>query len=223
MRKHEESKLGMLEDTASVLESANGVIGQIPMLQSKTVELRELVTKIRKKEEEFKAAVVGKTGAKNQKKEDLIRIALVVSGGLFSYGLDHNDVESTEAGNLQRSDFSKMREAGVITTVGNVLEKAESFGNELESYGVSQTMIEDMKNGLTEYRTRLKQKGLGYAVKSAARETIESLFKAADDVISSIDRLMRRYRTIDPELYLKYSSARIIKDKAVFKKEVAAK
>ncbi len=218
MNKKEESKLVMLEAAVSVLEEGNGVISQVQMLNEKSKLLRETVNQIRKKSEEFKISSVGKTSAKNLKKDAVWKLALIASSGLYAYGKDNNDSQAMEIGDMVKSTFGKMREEGLITKVRNIVEKTVELGSLLENYGVTQQIIEELSSGVDEYYSRLSQRELGLATKSAARKILSDLFRKADSQTKSLDRMMLRYEESDPALYGKYVSARVIRDKPVIKR-----
>ena len=223
MTKQEEAKLEMLDATAGILERGNGIISDLPVLVQKTKLIREMVEKIRSKEEEFTSVVAGKTSAKNLTKRKIREMAQVAASGLYSYGLDNNDMEAAARGDFNESAFSKMREEAVITTVKNVLTKAEELGNVLEEYGVSSKLVEDLKQGVDEYYQRLGQKSTGFATKKSARSTRIDLFNLVDSEIKKTDRLMKRYENLAPEFYGNYMAARVIKDKAVTKRNTELK
>ncbi len=218
MTKKEEAKLEMLDAAVSILESGNGTLSTVPALVEKTKVLREVVEKIRSKEELFKSAALGKAGSKNLTKHEILEKAIVAASALFSYGLDNNDAEASATGDLSDSDFSRMREEAVITSIKNIMTKAAELGNKLENYGITQQFLDELQTGVNDFYKKLSQKSTGFAIKKTAKSTIEELFELADKEIKSTDRLMKRYRGTEAELYGNYLSARIIKDKATVKR-----
>jgi len=223
MKKTQEAKLWMLEASVSVMEEGNSFISQVPVLAEKTVILRDLISQIRKHSEEYKIVTIGKTVAKNSIKESIIKLALIAAGGLYSYGLDKNDLVAAETGNLKEYDLRKLREDGIVTVVKNILEKTSELGNALESYGVSPQMLDTLKQGVNDYYSRLSAREIGLASRVSARKKLIELFEAADKALNATDRLMMRFKNENSLFYNRYLAARVIRDKAVNRRELQHK
>ena len=89
----------------------------------------------------------------------------------------------------------------------------------LVDYGVENSETEQLSALLRSYKSRMNEKGVGFDEQQAARETLTSLFRKTSLLLESIDKMMRRFKTKEPEFYSTYDAAREIIDKATAKKE----
>ncbi|MBK9334008.1 MAG: hypothetical protein IPM96_16775 [Ignavibacteria bacterium] len=173
---------------------------------------KSILHNIEATENERSKATTGKVRNKAEMRKVATDYGLAVAGAIYSYAKKKGDIQLMESVNLKISDFIKFRDAGLVIELTSIRDTAARFPEDLAKYGITADKFAEFEGKIAQYADALGAKNTGTATKSGARKTMQTMFKEADSILDSIDRLMNEFRIVDPDFYAGYKSARVIKD-----------
>lgn len=215
MEKPELAKFEMINVTTKSMEKYADKFTNVSIILERLAGLKSVSERILLYEGKLKNSTAGKTDSKNVTKDDLIRISLIVTAGLYGYGIDSKDSEARELGDMVVTDFNRMRQSEIPAKAKTILAKATSLGGSIEKYGVGPDELTELETTIASFLGKMSDMGAGSSDQGSARDTLDGLFDEANLLLDSLDKLMIRFETKEPELYSTYKAARVIRDKAV--------
>jgi hypothetical protein len=217
MTKNEAAKLETAKDVVAVIEEQDSQVisSTVAAVLTKKDELKTVIEEINSYEDKLKNSATGLTSAKTEVEEDLIDDTLEIAGGIYGYADTIEDVELKEFADLNERDFDRLKNADVPVKIKSVLDKADGLVANLVDYGITQDILSDARDKLTLLNTKTDKQGTGFSGKSAARDLLYDKFAKIDSILVVLDKLMKKFKKLNPVFYYKYASARIIKNKAV--------
>ncbi|MFN0033392.1 MAG: hypothetical protein ACKVOR_14615 [Flavobacteriales bacterium] len=131
----------------------------------------------------------------------------------IGYALDIDDNDLAQKFRVNRSQWEYKLKDGEVETRGlQVIADLTALGGPAVAYGVivadvtaAGVLLDTFISASTLPRTRIVEK-------SVATEELIPLFKATDEVLDKLDKLMGRFRNSDSGFYLGYVGARVIVD-----------
>ena len=217
MNKREESKLTAYMDIIEVIDNpGDGTGNEIPTgLNNVKNNLVSVCSEINEQEVLLKNSALGKTRAKDESMEDLIDEAIVTAGVIYAYAVGQGDIELETFANVSERELQKVRETEIPIKVKAILDKADEVGESLETFGITQTERDNLRNKLADFNKKAADQNLGITNKTAARDALDSLFDKADKTVDILEKLMKRFENTQPEFYNRFLAAKNIKNKAV--------
>ncbi len=173
---------------------------------------KSILHNIEATENERSKATTGKVRNKAEMRKAATDFGLAVAGAIYSYAKKKGDILLMESVNYKISHLNKYRDAGLVIELTSIRDIAARFPEDLAKYGITADKFEEFESKIAQYKDAIGAKNTGTATKSGAKKTMQTMFKEADSIVDSIDRLMNNFRIADPDFYAGYKSARVIKD-----------
>ncbi|MBS1517920.1 MAG: hypothetical protein JSS91_07520 [Bacteroidetes bacterium] len=173
---------------------------------------KSVLQDIARKEDERSKATLGKVKNKARVRRSVTDQALAVSGAIYSFAKKSGDYVLMRSVDLQKTDFDRFRDAGLVIELNSIKNKAAQFSAEIARFGITAEKFTEFENKINEYVDALSAKNTGSATKQGASKTMVSFFRDADSLLDSIDRFMENYKISDKDFYDGYKAARVIKD-----------
>ena len=163
-------------------------------------------------ENERSKSTTGKVRNKMEMRNAATDHGLAVAGAIYSYAKKKGDILLMESVNFKISHLNKYRDAGLVIELISIKDTALRFREDLTRYGITADSFTEFEEKIAQYTDALGVRNTGAATKSGAKKTMQTIFREADNILDSIDRLMNKFKIIDPDFHAGYKSARVIKD-----------
>jgi hypothetical protein len=215
MNKRQKNKYDMIGSVANFGETENGALAGIPALVNAFSDIKGFYRELGLNENIMIEGTHGKVVSKNVSQEEIINTGLSLAGAIYGYAALKGNDELMNFADIKRGTFGRQRDSEIPLTVEKYLDKADALGAELVPFGITDERRASARERLNDYLEKFSGLSTGKGVKKAARETINILFEKADKKLKILDKLMVGFKTGDPELYSRYTSARMIYDKGI--------
>lgn len=173
---------------------------------------KSILQDIAAKEDERSKATLGKVKNKSRMRKEATELALAVSGAIYSFAKKTGDVALRESMDLRSSDFKKFRDSVLLIELNSIKDKAAQYSADIARYGITADKLTEYGEKTAKYAEALGAKDTGSATRSGASKTMISLFREADSLLDSMDRIMAYYKVSDQDFYEAYKAARVIRD-----------
>ncbi|MCX6151726.1 MAG: hypothetical protein NTX22_14480 [Ignavibacteriales bacterium] len=213
MNKHERNKLEMLGVVWKFGESVKESFTGVPAIINGFADIEMIHKEIGLNDNVVKEGTKGKVISKDISQDEIISTGLVFAGAIYGYAADKNDAELITFADINSKTFLKQRDSEIPLFVEKILDKAVELGNGLIPYGITEEKRTAAKEKLDDYLEKFGSVSIGKGTKKSAKETIVNLLDKADKKIKVLDKLMISFKESNPELYSKYTAARVIYDK----------
>ena len=216
MTAEQSNKYSMYSATANVMKSHIDRITGTTALAASYDRFDTMLEQITQKDKERMGKTTGKVAAKDEAEDALVMATIIVSSGVSAFARVKGNAQLREAVNIRESYLRHARPSEQLNIAKVVYDLAKANAQELVSYGITATMLDDLKARITAYENAVKEVVSGAAERTGARTAVSDLFVQADEVLKEeLDRMMQVYRVSDPEFYNDYKAARVIKDLGV--------
>jgi hypothetical protein len=213
MTAEQSNKFSMYSATANVMKSHVDRITGTAALVASYDRFDALLEQITQKDKERIGKTAGKVAAKDEAEDALVMATVIVSSGVAALARSKGNAQLKEAVHIPESRLRHARPSDQLNMAKVTYDLAKANGQELVSYGISTTMLDDLKSRTTAYENCVKEVASGMAERTGARTAVSDLFVQADEVLKEeLDRMMQVFRVTDPEFYNDYRAARVIKD-----------
>ena len=213
MNTREKNKKEMLGAVSNFYEAEKSSFTPLPGVTAAFSDVIMIKKEIDLNEKIIQEGTKGKVISKDDSKAELIKTALVFSGSIYGYAADKNDLELLTFADINSSTFNKMRDAEIPLMVEKILDKADEIGEALIPFGITEEKRTTGRVKLNDYLQKYGSVNTGKGSKKSARETNLMLFEKADKKLKVLDKLMFGFKESNPELYSRYTAARVIYDK----------
>ncbi len=154
----------------------------------------------------------GKMEAKETYRDLIITQGLSFSAKLFDLAILNKNIELSAQSDYNRSALSKQRDRELLGTLEVIKENAEANMEALSVYDITPEKLQSFATMISIYRSRIESKQTSEALKSSARKTLSVLFKEANLILKSLDKMMEEFHDTEVQFYVGYKAARNIKD-----------
>jgi hypothetical protein len=213
MEKRLENKLTMYEGVVSLLKDSQDKVDIVPGFKESAATLSSIVTYIKNKSIESNNVSAGKTAAKRGARKELTKELLPVCSALYIFGRKQNNTEITERTDINGSGLKKMRDTELALFGKDIAELAGTMAADLAFAGITAETLESLAAKAAAYGDSIGARESGVAKRIGSRGEVKDLFRRADEILNhEIDRYMEILKPSYNEFYMRYSSARSIKD-----------
>ena len=212
----------MLKNQKNKYAMYNGVIAHLEKNSSKYTDNEEFINHrnafksltefIGSKEDERSKATKGKTKDKEANREKVTIFALGVAGAICAYAKKSRMTTLAESTKLTKTKLDSLRDNVLLIELKSIRDVAMLYSDAMSKYGFPPEKLEEFVNSILQYSNALGAKANGGAVRTGAFKSLKTLFKEADSMLDSIDRLMENYRDTHKEFYDGYKASRVIKN-----------
>lgn len=174
------------------------------------------------KDDERNKATTGKTKDKEEAKISVIKQALAVAGALHAFAKKAGAVTLQETTRYSKSKLDNLRDNVLVIELNSIKDKAIQNSDAITKFGISAEKLAAFEDNISQYANALGAKASGGALKTGAIRSLNMLFKDADSLLDSIDRLMENFIDSNVQFYSGYKAARVIKNLGIRHDEVEA-
>lgn len=218
------NKLTMYEAVLETLNANTGLWKGNTVLTEAVTELASIIPQIRKAGATRATSAKGVTQAKLDKKQEMAERASKLAGLTSAYAAKNKNTALQAALDFSRSDLYQAKDNLAIDRCTAIHDQVCAVVAELKPYGITATELDALQSAVTSFRTLIGQKGQQQSGKRANTQTLETLFKQADNLLrTQLDKLMLRYTDTNRAFYDAYLSARLIKNIGGSRKPALAK
>lgn len=211
MNKSQENKFTMLRTIDEYLDSKSSIISGIDELTTNHQLLKSKTTEIKAKDDEKINATKGKVSTKHYTKAGVVSMAIAIAGGVYAYGKKIKNNEILERADITKSDLRKMRDSELVEAVESLRDLATLHSSLLEPFGISQTKLEAFSGKITQFDNAFVQKENSVITQTGATKSLVTLFREADEILNSIDKLVNGLNDDQKEFVRDYYAGRTIK------------
>lgn len=216
MTSEQNSKYTMYRSTVELLEKNTAKTAALPAFGVSFGKFDSLVDQIGDKEKERVTKTPGKVNLRDEAEDALVLGTLIVASALTAYASSTGNSQLKGAVKISESQLRYVRTIDQLNMAKVVLDLATANLAALGPFGVTQTVLDDLKARTAAYDAATKQVSSGMAERVGARTAVSDLFIQADQVLKDeLDRMMHFFRVSAPEFYNDYRAVRVIKDVGV--------
>jgi hypothetical protein len=213
MTSNQANKHSMYTATAKLLKDNAVKTGAIPAFAGSFGKLDSLLTQIGDKDKERMGKTPGKVAAKDEAEDALMTATVIVSSALTAFARSKGNTQLKEKAHVSENYLRHARSNEQVNIAKITYDLAKANEEGLAAFGITPTMLEDLKSRIAGYDAALKEVASGVAERVGARTAVSDLFIQTDDVVrEEVDPMMQIFRVTDPEFYNDYRAARVIKD-----------
>ncbi len=207
----QENRLTMLEAVNTFLSENQAVISDVAELVQNQNALIEKKNLIHAKEDQRMNASKGKTKTKEATRKAVTSFAITIAGALFSFAKKSDNISLMAKSNFTTARLNKIRDSELPITLNSLRDLTQANIDSLEQFGVTPEMLTALEVKITNYVKALGEKESAVATRSSASKALSVLFKEADSILKTIDKLAVRFRETNLQFYNGYKSARIVR------------
>jgi len=146
-------------------------------------------------------------------KELLTDKALEIGGAVFAFATDNNNLALKARVHLSRTNLSNTRNALTVQRCQLIYDEASAIINQLGNYGLTSSSLADFQSKIDAFTAMIAAPRTAITERKGATDDIDKLMKKINAILTNkMDKLMEKYKTVNPEFYRQYFDARIIID-----------
>jgi len=214
MNASEENTISMLRAVASLNETApepikDSMFGYNDLMD----QLVDKTDKIGTLNGEQDASIVRYQLEKTTGKDALVKEVMPIVFLIKAYAMDvENQVLETAMNAHTHSKLIKMRDSKTDDVAQEILATATQNLTQLIPYGVTQNVIDNANDSLTDYREELSKPRNNIVNKKEKNERIDQLFIESKRILFKLDTRVNAIKTTQPQFYKDYFNNRMIVD-----------
>jgi len=213
MTTNQSNKFSMYSAAANVLKTHADRTAGIPAFATSYQRFDGLLSQIRDKDKERMGKTYGKVAAKDEAEDAMVMATIIVSSALSALARSKGNAQLKDATHMPESRLRHVRANEQVNMARLAYDLGKANETELPHFGVSASMLDDLKARIEAYELALKEVASGLAERVGAKTAVSDLYVQADEVLKEeLDPLMQGFRVTDPEFYNDYRAARVIKD-----------
>ncbi len=205
------NRLEMYDAVQTYLNTNTNTWNSVPILVGFKNELDNLLTDIRKAQQDQEASRIYLGGNKTTQKRFVSEKADILNDALEAYASLNDLAELEQKAAKSFSHLYNLRNQDFITVINETIVLLEQHLDNLTEYGVSADQITDLKNTMDRF---LELSGQPRQYRIAGRQattTLSDTFDQAADLLSNkMDKVMKRFKRTDASFYTGYLAARNI-------------
>lgn len=211
MNNRQENKLSMYNVVLKVLDKNSAQVGSVAALATGKSNFASAVQSVRKTNLIQEKTTKGKTEDKQDMKEALSDEAYTLAAAVQAYAATINDNNLYELVHYSRSTLLGMEDERLPQVCTLILTTANEHATALVDFGVDAAQLTDFDTAIVEWDTESTEPRTAISERVAATGELPVLFAAADEILKKqLDKLMEKFRKLDPPFYNTYKSARKI-------------
>lgn len=213
MNQNQMNRAEMLATTRTYLDANTAAWSTIPMINTMKNQLDDLIIKISEHQEAQEASRIFLGSNKTALKKAVAEKADILNDVLAAYASVEGNAALEKKADRSYSDLYKLANQEFMTVIRETIKLLEENVEAMTDYGMSADQVTDLKNSFDDFLTIHGQPRLYRVASSQATQALEELFSQASELLSSrLDRIMKRFKTADPNFYNGYRAARVVID-----------
>ena len=203
----------MLATTRAYLDANTSVWSSIPVINTIKTQLDDVLQSISEHQEAKEASQVFLGSNKTALKKAVAEKADILNDVLATYAAIEGNATLEQKADRSYSELYRLPNQEFVVVIKETIKLLEEHIEAMADYGMSPDQITDLKNAYDNYLAISGQPRLYKVATSQAVRALEDLFTQANELLTSrLDRVMKRYKSADPNFYRGYLAARVIVD-----------
>lgn len=192
----------------------------IPVFVSTVNKLTDICNQIlTESANQDKSTLQGTSDLKKEVEIKLVTETIKVSSLLSVFAIEIGDNLLYAKSTITKSNMYKIHNRETLNIARRVLKEATNYADKLNDYGLTEADIQTLQNLINEYESLVIAPRVVTAKTKQATANLAHLFAEADALlIYRLDKLMRVFKTSDPEFYELYFNSRNVINTSVRKK-----
>lgn len=142
---------------------------------------------------------------KSNKKEVLITTVMTITFATRAYAItEENNVLLAKTKAITKSKLQKMRDSKTADTAEEIISIATGIQTDLNSYGITTTLLSEANNLLINFRAELAIPRNKIAARKLVTQQIKKLFKEASQILYHLDALVNTIGESEPDFKDEY-------------------
>lgn len=213
MNQKQMNRAEMLATTRAYLDANTSVWSSIPVINTMKTQLDDLLQSISEHQEAKEASQVFLGSNKTALKKAVAEKADILNDVLATYAALEGNATLEQKADRSYSGLYRLPNQEFVVVIKESIQLLEEHIEGMADYGMSPDQITDLKNAYDNYLAISGQPRLYKVATSQAVRALEDLFTQANELLTSrLDRVMKRYKSADPNFYRGYLAARVIVD-----------
>lgn len=221
MNDRQNANLNMYQSVLNVLDSNKSKYDKIPVFNSAAVELREKIAAIMETEQErSEIKVPASTSEKQEIKESMVQLALIVARITHVYAFDTGNQALQYQTNATKSLFYNLHDHDELRQARTIASKARENLEALTDYGMDEAMITSLEEAADRFETVIVKPRSSINEHKGQTEILKQLFADTNSLlIDRMDKMMSLFKLSDPDFYNAYFYARNVINTAYRKRK----
>ena len=213
MNQKQMNRAEMLATTRAYLDANTSVWSSIPVINTMKTQLDDVLQSISEHQEAKEASQVFLGSNKTALKKAVAEKADILNDVLATYAAIEGNATLEQKADRSYSDLYRLPNQEFVVVIKETIQLLEEHIEAMVDYGMSPDQITDLKNAYDNYLAISDQPRLYKVAMSQAVRALEDLFTQANELLTArLDRVMKRYKSVDPNFYRGYLAARVIVD-----------
>ena len=203
----------MLATTRAYLDANTSVWSPIPVINTIKTQLDDVLQSISEHQEAKEASQVFLGSNKTALKKAVAEKADILNDVLATYAAIEGNATLEQKADRSYSELYRLPNQEFVVVIKETIKLLEEHIEAMADYGMSPDQVTDLKNAYDNYLAISGQPRLYKVATSQAVRALEDLFTQANELLTArMDRVMKRYKSADPNFYRGYLAARVIVD-----------
>lgn len=213
MNANQENKVSMFFKVRIFFAENLGTLGAlVAQLITYVADFNNKVDEIQQYDTEATENLVGHTVQKQDYKNTMRDLTLIVSNGVKAYSLSQGDKVTAFKYSINKSDIDSARDTNALYACERIYNYAQTIAASLIPFGVPASKITDLQAAVNNFKSILQDPKDERAESTAAGNKVDIAIKEADEILVVIDSLMATQAIDNDFLYLHYLNTRKIDD-----------
>lgn len=213
MNATQENKVSMFFKVRIFFAENLGTLGAIiAQLITYVADFNNKVDEIQTYDTEATENLVGHTIQKQDYKNTMRDLTLIVSNGVKAYSLAQGDKVTAFKYSINKSDIDSARDTNALYACERIYTYAQTIAASLIPFGVPASKMTDLQAAVNNFKSILQDPKDERAESAAAGNKVDKAIKEAEEILTVIDSLMATQAIDNDFLYLHYLNTRKIDD-----------
>lgn len=211
MNARQESKLSMYNAVLTHIEANPAITATVPAFATVSASLRTVYNNIIAAAQQEAQATSGITMDKAGTKTTLCDEAANIAAAVFAFAMDANNHQLKEQVNYPVSKLQQTKDELLVPACNSIHQKATINLAALANFGITAARLTAFQTLIDNYAALIPGPRNAVSIRAAARATLTTLFKQADDMIKlQMDKLALQFKPANAGFYNAFKSNRTI-------------
>jgi len=202
------NQLEMYEATNSYLDTQAATWSPIPVISNYKTTLVNVIQSIESSAQDQESAQVFISGSLRQLKRLIALKMDILDDTLEAYADDTENMDLLQQAANSMSDYNQLSHEDFEVKTKNMIDLISSHIPDMANYGMSVEQVDEVKTSFDHFQLK-RGTPRSYQIASRIATTdLEGLFKEGNEILSKLDKVMKRYKRSNASLYIGYLAAR---------------
>jgi hypothetical protein len=212
MNRYKENKLSMYRTVLKWYQVHKTEVDAVPMLTTFITSLKEEVTVIEELNVLHQTDLSGLAAEKREVREKLEKLSIQLVWTLTAFFDHKNFTQLEEEVSFSISDLRNASDETLRARCTKLIGYATTYLAEMADYGLTQQIIDDTVKYAEKFVDVVKAPRQRIGERSSQKEKMDAGFRAVDKLIARLDKAANLLRISREDLFVSYSSARVMVD-----------